>query len=56
MNQDIQKKIIEHLNGLNEIERKNGSDALIEELAERYDVSEEQVQKIIADWQAGDKI
>ena len=46
---DIREKIIKHLEGLNELERKEGSDDLIKTLAERYDVSENMVQKILAE-------
>ena len=52
---DIKEKIIKHLDGLNELERKEGSDDLIETLAERYDVSENMVQKILAEWSAGEE-
>lgn len=51
---DIRGKIIKHLDGLNELERKRGSDDLIKTLAERYDVSENMVQKILAGWSAGE--
>lgn len=52
---DIRKKIMNHLDGLNDLERKEGSDDLIKTLAERYDVSENMVQKILAEWSAGEE-
>ncbi len=39
MPQSIKQDIIDHLNGLNELERKTNSDHLIQVLANRYDVS-----------------
>ena len=44
-----------HLDGLNDLERKEGSDDLIHTLAERYDVSKNMVQKILAEWSAGEE-
>ena len=52
---DIREKIIKHLDGLNDLERKEGSEDLIKTIAERYDVSEVMVQKIIAEWSAGEE-
>lgn len=52
---DIREKIINHLDGLNDLERKEGSEDLIKTLAERYDVSENMVQKILAEWSAGEE-
>jgi biotin-(acetyl-CoA carboxylase) ligase len=53
---DIKEKIIKHLDGLNELERKEGSSDLVKSLAERYDVSENMVQKILAEWSAGESV
>ena len=50
---DLKQKIIDHLNGLNEVERKSDSSNLINVIAERYDVSPEMVEKTIAEWEAG---
>ena len=50
---DIKAKIIEHLEGLEGIEEKHGSDDLIKTLSKRYDVPENRVQKILAEWSAG---
>lgn len=51
--ESIQQKIMQHLEGLNELEKQTDSENLIQILAERYDTSEEVIQKAIADWQAG---
>jgi len=50
---DIREKIILHINGLNEVERKQGTDGLIKLLSTRYDVPKNMVVKILAEWSAG---
>lgn len=53
---NIRKRIIKHLDGLNELERIKSTDKLVETLAERYDVPENMVQKILAEWSAGKEV
>lgn len=56
MTDDLKKQeILKRLKSLNELERQKGSDALINTLAQQYDVSEEMVKKVIAEWSAGGK-
>lgn len=49
----LRQKILNHLEGLNELERKKGPDELIKAIAKRYDMPEIMVKKVIAEWQAG---
>lgn len=51
----IRKKLIEHLNGLNELEKHVGNERMVKTLSERYDVPEKVIKKTIAEWQAGQK-
>jgi hypothetical protein len=48
-------KILKHLDGLNELERKQGSEKLVRIIAARYGVAEELVEQVIAEWSAGGK-
>ncbi|MFP4314321.1 MAG: hypothetical protein ACLFR0_08340 [Alphaproteobacteria bacterium] len=52
-NSKIREKILKHLNGLNELERRQGSKALIDTLANRYDVPRNVVIQAIAEWSSG---
>jgi len=49
----LKEKILGHLEGLNALERQKGSEAVIKTIAERYDVPEIMVKKVIAEWEAG---
>ncbi len=49
----IKEKIIKHMDGLGDLERREGSDKVIQALSDRYDTPIFVVQKIIAEWQAG---
>ena len=49
----IRKKILKHLEGLNELEKQTDSETLIQLLAERYNTPEEIVKMAIAEWQSG---
>ena len=49
----IKDKILQHLEGLNELEHKKGEDEMIQVIAERYDTDEETVRQVLAEWSAG---
>lgn len=50
---EIKQKILYHLNGLNNLERRTSSQNLIRILSERYNVSDIIVEQVIAEWSAG---
>lgn len=49
----IKEEILDHLNGLNKLESEQGHDAVIDKIADRYDVSRNVVMQVIAEWSAG---
>lgn len=50
---EMKQKILDHLNGLNKLERQTDSQNLIRTLAKRYNVSAILVEQVIAEWSAG---
>lgn len=54
--EDIKQKIIKHMKGLHKIEELEDMDKVMRTLAERYDTPLPVVRKVIAEWQAGEKI
>lgn len=50
---EMKQKILDHLNGLNNLERQTDSQNLIRTLAKRYNVSVILVEQVIAEWSAG---
>lgn len=53
MTKELKEKILNHLNGLNRLESQTDSQNLVRVIANRYNVSEEVVHQVIAEWSAG---
>jgi hypothetical protein len=51
----IREKIIKHLDGLNNLERQQDMDIVIDTIAKRYNTPREIVIKSISEWSAGDR-
>jgi len=49
----LKRKIMEHLEGLNELDKQTDTQTLIQVIAERYDTPIEIVEKTIAEWESG---
>ena len=51
----LKEKVMNHLSGINEVERKTDSDNIVKMLAERYDTDQTTIERILAEWSSGRK-
>ncbi|WP_373086186.1 hypothetical protein [Sneathiella sp.] len=51
----VKQKILDHLDGLNDLERGHEPEHIISVISERYDVPPEAVEQAIAEWSSGSK-